>query len=417
MKVVHLSWEFPPTIVGGLGTFAMELTRQLILKGNEVIVFTLNKDNEYPTVSNWKGVEIHRPKTIDFTDGYRVFADGEVANWGPGLKFFSDVITYNILSACKFVNQIVKANGRRYNLIDAHDWLGALGGVAIKKELDIPFIFHVHATEKGRSMGKGSRTVEEIEYMGAENATLIITVSNAMKEHLLSLGYPEDKIRVCWNGVDSEKYDMNRFNPEDIEKLRASYGITCDKKMLLFIGRLTGVKGSRHLIRAMPSIIEEFPDAKLVVLGVGELEGDLRFLIKKLRLEDNVILRTEFVDEELRILHYAASDIVVLPSLYEPFGIVCTEAMSMKKPVVVGARGISGMREQIIPKGDGQCGVHINPSDEEDIAWGVKELLRDEEQMKKMGENSRKRVLKEFTWDKIAERTLNIYNEAIDIHG
>ena len=167
----------------------------------------------------------------------------------------------------------------------------------------------------------------------------------------------------------------------------------------------------------MPSIIKEFPDAKLVVLGVGELEGDLRFLIKKLRLEDNVILRTEFVDEELRILHYAASDIVVLPSLYEPFGIVCTEAMSMKKPVVVGARGISGMREQIIPKGDGQCGVHINPSDEEDIAWGIKELLRDEEQMKKMGENSRKRVLKEFTWDKIAERTLNIYNEAIDIHG
>ena len=126
-----------------------------------------------------------------------------------------------------------------------------------------------------------------------------------------------------------------------------------------------------------------------------------------------MIFRTEFIPESERILHYAASDIVILPSRYEPFGIVCTEAMSMEKPVVVGARGITGMREQIISSGDEQCGVHVNPFDPGDISWGVTSLLDDPKSWRRMGENGRKRVFELFTWDHVTKRTLEIYHEFV----
>jgi len=126
-----------------------------------------------------------------------------------------------------------------------------------------------------------------------------------------------------------------------------------------------------------------------------------------------VILRTEFVIEQERIQHYAASDIVVLPSLYEPFGIVCTEAMAMAKPVVVGARGTNGMREQIVPNGDQQCGIHINPFDPKDVAWGIIQVLQLPEKGAQWGKNGRQRVLEKFTWDAVLQRTLAVYEELL----
>jgi glycosyltransferase involved in cell wall biosynthesis len=141
------------------------------------------------------------------------------------------------------------------------------------------------------------------------------------------------------------------------------------------------------------------------------MEYQLRDMMQNLGIQDNIILRTEFVSEPERIQHFAAADIVVLPSLYEPFGIVCTEAMALEKPVVIGARGTNGMREQIIPQGDMRCGIHINPFNPEDIAWGVKQILQLEDKGEAMGKNGRQRVIDEFSWDTIAQRTLDIYQE------
>jgi glycosyltransferase involved in cell wall biosynthesis len=173
------------------------------------------------------------------------------------------------------------------------------------------------------------------------------------------------------------------------------------------------VKGIKELILAMPQIIENYRNVKLVVLGVGDLENELRHIVEQSGIRDYVIFRNEFISEQDRIIHYAASDIVILPSLYEPFGIVCTEAMSMQKPVVVGARGVSGMREQIVNSGDMQCGIHVNPYDPLDIAWGVNTVLNAPDTWSWMGSNGRKRVFELFTWEHVAQRTLNIYDEYI----
>jgi glycosyltransferase involved in cell wall biosynthesis len=337
-------------------------------------------------------------------------ANNELRNWGNYFKFYADVMAYNFLSADKLINSQLNGNNHKTDLIHAHDWLGILGGMIAQNEIKKPLLFQVHSTETGRSIGAGSNTIKQIEYEGGQAADGVITVSHAMKEELIELGFPENKIHVVWNGVNPKKYAMEKVPKNAIENLRKSYGIKSHETMLFFIGRLVTVKGADKLVQAMPSVISEYPNTKLILLGIGEMEKEIRDQIKSLNLENHVTLRNEFVDEDQRILHYAASDIVVLPSLYEPFGIVCTEAMSMKKPVVVGARGTNGMREQIIPTGPEQSGTHINPFDPQDIAWGIKEILKQKDKGKTYGINGRKRVEQEFSWEVVADRIQKIYS-------
>jgi len=149
------------------------------------------------------------------------------------------------------------------------------------------------------------------------------------------------------------------------------------------------------------------------VIGLGDLEEHLKNLVHQFSLEKEVDLRYEFISEKERLEHYAACDVAVFPSLYEPFGIVALEAMSMEKPVVVGARGTSGFREIVVPNGEKQCGYHVNPYDPADIAWGINSSLADRDGMKRLGKNGRKRVLENFTWNVIATKTLQVYQELL----
>ena len=411
LRIAHFSWEFPPAIWGGLGTFALEISKKQVSQGNEVTVFALNDENKLNSADHWNGVEVYRAKSVDAASILHLFSNKDLQSWGDNFQFFSDVIEYNMFSAAQLVHGLVQSNQREFDIIDGHDWLGIIGGMIAKKNLNLPLVFHVHSTEQGRSLGGGSDTIKRIELEGGKRADCIITVSYAMKDELCKMGFPEEKIRVCWNGVDPEKYDANRFSMNQKKQLRSRYGILDHEKMLFFVGRLVTVKGADKLVKAMPEVLKDFPDVKLVLLGVGDMESTIRDLIDEYHLEERVILRNEFVDEETRMLHYAASDMVVLPSLYEPFGIVCTEGMAMGKPVVVGARGTNGMREQIVSSGENQCGVHINPFDPVDIAWGIKQVLDSEQNQKRMGMNARKRVLEVFTWDAISKRTVDIYRE------
>jgi glycogen synthase len=411
LRIVHFSWEYPPVIFGGLGTFATEITQKQANFGNEVTVFSLNRNNSLSTYEKIHGIDVYRPKTLDLTNTFHLFADHELKSWGQNFKFFADVISYNVMSSSQLVNTLVRKERKSFDIIEGHDWLGIIAGMAAKKELGIPLVFHVHSTEVGRSIGRGSHTIKDIEFEGGQVADCVITVSDAMKDELEKLGFPQDKIRVCWNGVDSLKYDPSKINEKDRLQLRRGYGIGDQENMLLFVGRLVTVKGVENLVKAMPSVLADFPNTKLVILGIGDLEWNLINLVERLGIQKNIIFRFEFVSEEERIKHYAASDCVVLPSFYEPFGIVCTEAMSMAKPTVVGARGTNGFREQIISSGKQQCGIHINPHDPNDIAWGIKEVLKQNDKGRWMGVNARQRVLENFTWDIITKKVLNIYKE------
>jgi len=414
MRLAVMVYEYPPKIVGGLGTYAAEITRKFVLLENDVSVFTMNDDKgALPTRELWRGIEIHRPLHIDVSDSLPDVIAEDVRRWGRGIQFFSKILVYNYLSASKLINELVRKEGFKYDVLVAHDWLSVIAGVTAKRELGLPLVFHVHSTEKGRTLGNGSEVVSSIEHRGGQMADLVITVSNAMKEELIELGFPKEKIRVCYNGVDPEKYSPDKVSEAKRKEIRESYGLKDDDQMILFIGRLVWIKGVDKLIMALPHVLQKVSNAKLVVVGLGDMEGHLKTMVNGLNLQDAVKFRFEFVPEEERIAHYAACDLAVFPSLYEPFGIVALEAMSMEKPVVVGASGVSGMREIVITDGPDQCGFHVNPTDPVDIAWGIVSSLQSQDKKLELGRNGRKRVLAEFTWDIIAKKTLEVYSELI----
>jgi glycogen(starch) synthase len=408
LRVGFFVWEYPPRLVGGLGTFAEYLAHEFVDIGHDVSVFTLN-DGSLKTREILRGVEVHRPLIADASNVFPFFVVDDLKKWGTNIKLFNDIFIYNILSATKFLNGLIKKENYHFDVVCVHDWLSSVAGLVVKNESKMPVVFHTHSTEWGRSGGAGSEVVSHLEGAMAQSADRIITVSYAMQQDLIRHGWPQSKISVVWNGVDAERYNPRKVQQEDVKGIREKYGIPDGWNMVLFVGRLTWVKSVRNLLQAMPMVLKEYPNTKLVILGKGEEQMDIVETSDRLGIKDKVVYRFDFVNENERILHYAAADVCVFPSVYEPFGIVSLEAMALEKPVVVGARGVVGFKEQVISSGADQNGVHVNGEDPADIAWGIKETLKNPEKARNWGENGRKRVLEYFTWRKVAEETLKIY--------
>ncbi len=397
MRLAVFVWEFPPRIVGGLGTYISEIAPRFVKMGTDVSVFTLN-DGKLEEHEVQSGIDVYRPNILDSVDVVPTVIAEDVRKWGRGIRFFADLTMSNILCANKLVNDLVKKEHRNFDAIVAHDWLSIIGGMIARREMERPLIFHLHSTEKGRSLGEGSKTVRDLEFTGGQKADHVITVSYAMRDELLSLGFSAGKINVLYNGVDEKKYDPASIPQSKVDQIRSSYGLKPSDLMILFVGRIVAVKGVDRLVQSMSVVRKRIPNAKLVIVGTSDMQYSIEELVRTLKLEDCVKLRFEWIPEDERIAHYAASDLCVFPSLYEPFGIVALEAMSMAKPVVVGARGVSGMKEFVIPNGESQTGFHINPYEPMDIAWGVTSALEDPERARRIGANGRRLVLDSFTW-------------------
>ncbi len=412
MKLAVFVWEFPPRIVGGLGTYISEIAPRFVRMGTDVTVFTLN-DGTLEEHEVLNGIDVYRPKILNSEDVVPTVIAEDIRRWGTGIRFFADLTMSNILSADRLVNQLSRKEHRAFDAIIVHDWLSIMGGMIGKRELDRPLILHFHSTEKGRNLGEGSKTVRDLEYTGGQKADHIVTVSYSMRDELISQGFAEGKINVVYNGVDPQKYNPDSVSKAKVDEIRSRYGITPSEYMILFVGRIVVVKGVDRLVQAMSYVRKTIPNAKLVIVGTSDMQYSIEELVKSLKLEDWVRFRFEWIPEEERIAHYAASDLCVFPSLYEPFGIVALEAMSMSKPVVVGASPGSGMKEFVVPNGPDQCGIHINPYEPNDIAWGITSALENIEKARKMGVNGRRLVLDAYNWDTVAARTLRLYEDLL----
>jgi glycosyltransferase involved in cell wall biosynthesis len=402
MEIGFHCWEFPPTIVGGLGTYAQCISQALAARGHTLHVWAPEQTGWRESVPPVESARIHvrRIPLFDATPAFPYVVSDEMRSWG---RFFSDIFTFNLLAAA----ETRQAPG--LDVVAIQDWLSGPAGLILAQERRVPLVFHVHSTEWGRQPGGGSPAVHHFEGALGYAADAVITVSEAMRDDLIAHGWAAEKIHAVWNGVDPQRYRPDATPPEDVAAVRRRYGIAADDAMLLFVGRLTQVKGVLPLVEAMPAVIARSPEVKLVILGRGELEGPIEQRVRELGIADNVALRYEFVPEDERIAHYAACDLAVFPSTYEPFGIVCLEAMSMAKPVVAGARGVVGFREQVIPGGKGQTGLHVDGGDAYDVAWGIGEALSAPARLRAWGASGRQRVLDHFTWDHAAAKTEAVY--------
>ena len=231
LKIGFFVWEYPPMLVGGLGIYANNITRQLLELGHDVSVFTLNSLG-IKTREIVKGVEVHRPMIADASNIFPLFVSDNLRRWGTHIKFFSDMFVYNILSATKFVNELIRINQDKYDIICVHDWLSSIAGLIVKNELKMPLVFHIHSTEWGRSGDGGSQVISHLENLTAQIADANITVSYLMKEDLTRHGWDEKKIHVVWNGIDPELYNPENVNKETSQKLREQYKIKKDESMI-----------------------------------------------------------------------------------------------------------------------------------------------------------------------------------------
>ena len=388
MKILMLTWEYPPRIVGGIARVVHDLSKRLIKDGHEVTVVTYRDNADVPEYENDKGVNVYR------VDNYMIHPNNFI-DWIMQLNF-------NMLSKA---TEIINKEGG-FDVIHAHDWLVTYAAKSLKNAYDIPIVATIHATEAGRNSGihdETQRYINDTEWLLTYEATEVIVNSNYMKNEIQRLfGLPFDKINVIPNGV-------NLSNFTGIERdydFRRQYAMD-NEKIILYVGRLVYEKGVQHLIAAMPKILSNYNDAKLIIAGRGGMMDELRAEASNLGLNDKIYF-TGYLNSKQVQKMYKCADVAVFPSTYEPFGIVALEAMLAGVPTVVS--DVGGLDEIVTHGVDGMKSYAGNANS---IADSVTALLYDHQLATNVSKKAKQKVKDQFNWEKIAQDTHFTYEKAI----
>lgn len=384
-RILTLSWEYPPHKVGGLAEHVYELSKGLIRKGLEVHVITLGA---FPYEEN-AGVCLHR-----------IALD----TWSP------DFISRMNEEMRRIGAAIIEAPETEPDLIHAHDWMVSSAALDLAFKYQKPLVSTIHSTEFGRSQGiKGGyqMRIHELEEHLIRLSAHVIVCSESMKREVQSLFGASERISVVPNGVDVAKFDFLVDKPG----IKGRFCGSRNAKMILFIGRLVYQKGVNVLVGALPRILASLKDEiKLVIVGEGPMRPQLERDAAYLGVSHHVVFTGYLDDYTVRSLLKAA-DVVVLPSLYEPFGIVALEALAAQTPVVVS--DVGGLSELI---GAGE-GIKVPPDNSDSLAEALITLLSDEDEARR---RERERMVargyqkaRSLNWDTIAEATIEVYRTVL----
>ncbi len=387
MKILMLTWEYPPRVVGGISRVVYDLSHRLIKDGHEVTVVTY-RDGEVLYYEDDKGVKVHR------VDNYMIQPNNFI-DWILQLNF----------NMVERASQIIAEQGK-FDVIHAHDWLVANAAKTLKHSFDIPIVATIHATEAGRNSGirePNQKYINDTEWMLTYEANEVIVNSNYMKSEVQRLfGLPFEKINVVPNGVN-----LNKFTGMDRDySFRRKYAMD-NEKIILFMGRLVYEKGVQNLIAAMPKVLASYHDAKLVIAGKGGMLDELKAQADYLGISNKVYFAGYMNGKDVERM-YKAADISVFPSTYEPFGIVALEGMLAERPIVVSdAGGLGEIVEHRVTGMKSYCG---NPNS---IADSILELLFNPELCDNIVKNAKIKVKENYNWQKIAQDTHFTYQKAI----
>ncbi len=387
MKILMLTWEYPPRIVGGIARVVHDLSHRMINDGHDVTVITY-RDGNTPYYENDKGVDVYR------VDNYMIHPNNFI-DWIMQLNF-------NMVAKA---TEIITKNGK-FDVIHAHDWLVTYSAKALKNSFDIPLVSTIHATENGRNSGihdETQRYINDSEWLLTYESTEVIVNSNFMKGDLQRIfGLPYEKINVIPNGVN-----LNNFS--GIERdydFRRQFAMD-NEKIILYVGRLVYEKGIQNLIGAMPKVLQNYHDSKLVICGKGGMIDELKQEVKNLGIENKVYF-AGYCDSTKVQKMYKCADMAVFPSTYEPFGIVALEAMLAGIPTVVS--DVGGLNEIV---DHGVNGMKSYAGNSNSIADSILALLFDAKLCDTISKNAVKKVKDLYNWNKIAQDTHYVYEQAI----
>jgi glycosyltransferase involved in cell wall biosynthesis len=385
-----LTWEYPPRIIGGISPHVYYLSKSLAKNGTKVYVVTC----DFP------GAPAH-----EVVDGVEVFRIDSYKNPSPDFATWVYLMNVNMQ---KEAAALIHGLGGKVDVIHAHDWLVATAGIGLKHVFRRPFFATIHSTEIGRRNGihfDYERMIHETEAWLTYEAWKVICCSDYMMGHVQwAFGLPWDKMIMVPNGVNYEVYE--KYGNEDLKQFRAKFALP-EERIVLFVGRLVYEKGVHVFVNAAPSVLAKV-NAKFVIVGNGYMKDQLSGLVKGMGLE-NKVLFTGFVDDDtLRKLQRCA-DVSVVPSLFEPFGIVALEAMAAGSPVVVSdTGGLSEIVEHDV------SGVKVYVNNPESLAWGITKVLTDDGYANWLRNNAYKRIREKYDWNKIAQQTKTIYNNVLN---
>ncbi|MEV0898642.1 glycosyltransferase family 4 protein [Actinoplanes sp. NPDC049802] len=382
-----LSWEYPPLLVGGLGRHVHALATTLVRAGHEVTVVTRHTPGalleEYA-----EGVRVVRAP--DDPPDFEV-TGGNLLAWAVA---FNHTLTRSALRATRT---------GRYDVVHAHDWLVAHAATTVSEHLDVPLVATVHATESGRHQGwlpePHNRTIDDVERWLARGADRLIVCSAYMRHEVGRLfGVDADRTDVVFNGVDALRW---RARPRAVAAARARYA--GPGPLVSYAGRLVYEKGVQHLLAAVPELRDRFPGLRVVIAGDGPYRPELEELAAG---HPEVTFAGFLGGHELTAL-MGASDCYVVPSIYEPFGMVALEASAAGTPVAVADTG--GLAEIVE---HGVTGVKFAPDDPAALAWATGSVLADREYARALALRAHQRVRDDFNWPAIAARTVGVYELA-----
>jgi glycogen(starch) synthase len=385
-RVLILSWEYPPLIEGGLARHVRKLAEQLVAEEDVEVHVLTRGDERMAAEDELEGVFVHRVR-----EPTRPRDLGEFVTWVEHMN--ADMLAAGVELGDRF----------DFDLVHGHDWLVAVAGDHLANRFRCPLVVTIHATEYGRHQGwvetHPQSHIHGVERWMANRADRVITCSHYMRGHVADIyGLEESRVTVIPNGIDP----LDLQPVDDLDRLRAQFAAP-DEQLVVLVGRLVYEKGFQLALEALPGLIERLGNVRFLVAGSGTHEQELRDQAAELGLDGHGTFLGWIGDDVLHSL-YRIADLCVVPSIYEPFGLVALEAMASGCPCIVADTG--GLRE-IVPE-DERVGLRFNGGDAEHLATMVERLLTDDALRDRLVAEASEHVLR-FDWADVARQTSAVY--------
>jgi glycogen synthase len=387
MRVLLVSWEYPPVIEGGLGLHVRKLSEHLVEAGIEVHVLTRG-GGRLPAEADQHGVIVHRVREPPFPKD-----PSAVVRWVDAMN------TDMHARAADLCDQI------QFDLVHSHDWLVAGAAHLAAREIHRPWLVTVHATEYGRHQGwvqnHPQSHIHSAERAMVRRADHVITCSRYMRVHVANVfGVRPSKITAIPNGIDPR--DLEPVDA-DLPALRRKYAAP-DQLLVLLVGRLVYEKGFHLALDALAPILRRRRGVRFVVAGTGTAETELKRQARRLGLAGHGAFLGWVGDDMLHSL-YRICDLCIVPSIYEPFGLVALEAMASGCLCVVAYTG--GLRE-VVPV-EGTVGLRFPSRDATALRAVLERVLSDDAARRQLVADAREHVLR-FDWPEVARHTAEVYD-------